>query len=169
MSKKLSNKELRELMSEQRYSIEALEDEIENLEEINRNQHEKLWEVIQENDRLTITYEPYRPPGDEHEDLDFYSLVEENDELTHKILDKIEIINEQDEELRDLRNALIELRHKKDPQIPFPKKVKHKKGGVVSLDIWPPSDWFRLNYNSWDPGMAAQLCVGPVRIDWFAL
>jgi regulator of replication initiation timing len=158
--KKLRKKELRELMTEQSYTIEAFENEIEDLEEVIKVTKAKLWEVIQENDRLTMRYEPYRPPGDQHEDYDFYELIEENKSLKKKI----RLLSEQNTqlltELRDIRVAMREMK---------PLKRKHPKGGVVSFDFWPPSDWFRLKYDKWTPGMAAQLCIGPLRIDWFAI
>lgn len=42
-----------------------------------------------------------------------------------------------------------------------------KKAGVISIDFWPPSDWWRLHYHGWRSGQYAQLCIGPLRIDWF--
>ncbi len=156
---------------ELKYRIEALEAEIEDLEESLRDEHQKLWEVIQENDRLTLTYEPYRPPGDEHENLDFYGLLEENDSLTENVLDKIEVIKELEDQMRQLtqenRRVYAELSDLKRAMVEM-KPKRYPKSGVISFDFWPPRDWFRLSYHSWKPGMAAQLCIGPIRIDWFA-
>lgn len=38
---------------------------------------------------------------------------------------------------------------------------------TVSLDLWPPRDWFRLKLVRWNPGQYAQLYVGPFRVDFF--
>lgn len=40
------------------------------------------------------------------------------------------------------------------------------KFGSVSFDFWPPREWLRLDYRPWGPGKYAQLCIGPIRIDW---
>jgi hypothetical protein len=150
MSKKLSDKELRELMTEQSYTIEALEDEVEYLREEYATNHARIWELICENDTLTMKYCPYRPPGDEDENIDYYDLKEENEALQS--------------ENEDLLAENMALRLYKLPV----KKEKMKKAGVVSFDFWPLSDWFRFNYNKWTPGMATQLCIGPIRLDWYA-
>ena len=162
--------------------IEALESEIEDLKEMARIKQERMWEIIQENDRLTLKYEPYRPPGDEHEETSFYDLIEENDTLTKNILDKIEVIKEVEKENEGLHrtvetmrsqnvNLATELREVRKRIISMqmaPKPAKIKKYGGISFDFWPPRDWFRFSYNKWHPGMAAQLCIGPIRIDWQA-
>ena len=55
---------------------------------------------------------------------------------------------------------------------PKEKKEKKKKlpkwGGTVSFDFWPISDWVRLSYKPYKSGKYAQICIGPLRIDWFA-
>lgn len=145
MTKKLTNKELRELLLESNYSIEALEDEIEYFRGEIAGNNARIWELIQENDKLTMKYNPYRPPGDEDEDIDYYDLKEEIESLK-------EVIESYEEKLRITKS----------------KKKKNPKAGVVSFDFWPWRDWFRLSYNRWHPGQAAQLCIGPVRVDWFA-
>lgn len=173
------SKKNKEKIVELQYSIEALEDEVSYLVEQLAQEHSKLWEVIQENDRLTITYEPYRPPGDEYEGLGFYELIEENDSLTKKLLDKIKVIEELDEinrnlydkknlltsDLIDLRTEVSRMKNTMKPKRQWSKK--YPKAGCVTIDFWPPRDWFRLSYHPWKPGMAAQLCIGPIRIDFF--
>lgn len=59
-------------------------------------------------------------------------------------------------ELDDARPAAVE------------KKVRHQKAGTICFDFWPLSDWYRLSLKKWNPGCYAQLCVGPLRVDWFA-
>lgn len=152
MSKKLNNKELRELLTTQSYTIEALEDEIEDLKEERAENKARIWELICQNDALTMKYCPYRPPGDEDENIDYYDLKDENKALM--------------EENEDLLAENMSLRFNELPQT-VAKKEKLKKAGVVSFDFWPLSDWFRLSYNKWNPGMATQLCIGPIRFDWF--
>lgn len=150
-----------EKILEFQYTIEALENEIETLEETARLDHERLWSIIQENDRLTLTYEPYRPPGDEHEGVQFYDLVEENEELHAQIKSLQDRNNRLTSELIDVRTAVAEMKQAKE------KKKRYPKAGVISFDFWPPRDWFRLKYYKWNPGESAQLCIGPIRIDWF--
>lgn len=144
--------ELKEKIVEQGYQTEALEDEIDNLEEELSITKEKLWEIIQENDRLTLTYEPYSPPGHEDENIGYYDQKEEIQRLRTMI--------------RELQTEAHQL-NKRLKETPTPKK-KYPKAGCVSFDFWPLSDWFRLSLNRWNPGMASQLCIGPIRVDWFA-
>lgn len=40
------------------------------------------------------------------------------------------------------------------------------KFGSVAIDFWPPTEWFRFRWSPWKPGRYAQLCIGPIRIDW---
>lgn len=143
-------KELKEKNLEQSYTIEALEDEITNLEEIIASLKAKQWELVQENDRLTMRYEPYRPPGDENEGRDFYELIDEVSEARSQI-------SRLAQENYELRVQMRNMRPK-----------RYKKNGVISFDFWPLRDWFRLSRHKWNPGMAAQVCVGPIRVDWFA-
>lgn len=178
MSKKKDEKIL-----ELQYNVEMLQDEVDHHEEMARINHERLWTIIQENDRLTLRYEPYRPPGHETEEYDFYELIDENKSLTQNVLDKVLVIKEVEDEnkelkakitsleyrnqnlandLREIRQAVLEMK-KETP------KKRVKKFGVVSFDIWPPRDWFRFNWTRWNPGQAAQLCIGPLRIDWQAI
>jgi hypothetical protein len=148
MSKKLTNKELRELMTEQSYTIEALEDEVEYLRSEYATNHARIWELICENDVLTMKYCPYRPPGDEDEDIDYYDLKEENESLRAENLGLAL-------KLYDVPRGVN-------------KKNRKPKAGVVSFDFWPLRDWFRLSYDKWNPGRATQLCIGPIRLDWYA-
>lgn len=160
MSKELSKKELRELLNEQGYSIEALEDEVDELKWANRDlcqmvldKQTRIVELISENDRLTMTYEPYRPPGDEDENISYYDLKEENQ---HLVTD-VRLLNDRIGRLyADLTRST---------EVTKPKK--YPKAGVVSFDFWPLSDWFRLTLHRWNPGQSFQLCIGPIRVDWF--
>lgn len=151
-----------EKILEQSYTIEALQDEIgylkesltstveemqgqiEELEDLVRSKHERIWELIQENDRLTMTYEPYRAPGDENENTGYYDLIEEVNELRNQIL--------------EYRSETLK-----------PKKIRKKYAGDIAFDIWPLSDWFRWSYSSWDPGKYWQLCIGPIRFEFFEI
>lgn len=142
---------------EQGYSLEALEDEVEHLREVITQKQGRISELIGENDRLTLTYEPYRPPGDEYEGLGFYELIEENDALTQNVLDKIQVI-------RELEATISELQR---PVMASPKKARKNYCGVLSFDFWPLTDWLRLKLYRWSPGKAFQACVGPVRFDFF--
>lgn len=105
------------------YTIEALTDEIDNLNDIISMKQERIAELINQNDRLTLTYEPYRPPGDEYEGVSFYELVEENDSLTKNILDKLEVIEELghrlyafEAEVRQLKKDLNETKSDEKPK-----------------------------------------------------
>lgn len=136
---------------EQGYSIEAQDDEIEHLREIISQDHSRIVELIEENDRLTLAYEPYHPPGDENENVGYYDLIEENDRLTNKALEyKHEAIQYQ--QMLKAERA---------------KKARKRYAGCVSFDFWPLTDFLRLKLYRWSPGKAFQACVGPVRIDWF--
>lgn len=156
MSKK-EEKELRETNLSFSYTIDALTNEVEYLEEVLRDKHSRLLAFIQENDRLTLRYEPYIPGSDEDHGKDFYGLIEENEQLR--------------ESLKQLKESLTQLQRSRCCEIDEKKPVKKSrkpKAGVVSIDFWPPSDWFRLSLDKWSPGQYAQLCIGPIRIDWFA-
>lgn len=155
------------------FTIEALQHEITDLEERLTASDSRLWEIIKENDRLTLTYEPYRPPGDTYEGLEFFELVEENEALAQDLLDKDKSING----LENLANTLQMKNNKlaselytlrREVEKLQAKTKKYPKAGSVSFDFWPWRDWFRLSYSKWNPGKYAQLCIGPLRIDWFA-
>jgi regulator of replication initiation timing len=148
---KISKKELLDANQTMGYDIEALEEEVDRLMELLQDKHEKLVNLINENDRLTMRYEPYRPEGDEDYGKDFYELIEENNRLRR---DNLKLTNR----LWEVEQAVKEIKPKK----------KYRKNGVVSFDFWPLSEWVRFSHNKWDPGKAAQLAVGPIRFDWFA-
>ena len=44
---------------------------------------------------------------------------------------------------------------------------KRNYAGALSFDYWPPSDWVRLKLDKFDPGKYFQLCVGPIRLDFW--
>lgn len=145
-----------EKLTELGYSIEALEDEIEHLHEVISSKHTRVVELIGENDRLTMTYEPYRPPGDEDENISYYDLKEENEHLRSKAWEyKLEVYHYQQE-----------LAHQQEVTQAV-KTPRRKHAGCLTFDFWPLSDWFRLNLCRWNPGKAFQLCIGPIRLDFF--
>lgn len=173
------------------YSIEALENELEHLEEVIEDTKAKLWQVICDNDRLTMTYEPYRPPGDKHEGLDFYELIEENDNLTNNVLAKIAVIKELEEEknedkkritsleyrntnlaneLREVRKAVVEMK----PAAKQP-RIKNDRWWSLNIELWPGA--WGLNYHRYDwkkaqrnghPALSreGQMQIGPFGLSW---
>lgn len=143
-----SNKELK-------YRIEALEGEIEYHEERAEMQRERIWELIQENDRLTLRYEPFNPEGSEGHGESFYDLLEERNSLQQKL----RFVEQQRDNLEcALRNT---------QPAPKPKNPRKRHSAGVSLDLWPISDWFRLSFHRWNPGKYAQLTIGPIRVDFY--
>lgn len=75
----------------------------------------RIAELIRENDRLTLKYEPYYPP--------------------------------------------------KHPKAKLAKLRNHAL--TIAFDPWPLMEWKRLSYSSYNPGKYMQICVGPLRVDWF--
>lgn len=47
------------------------------------------------------------------------------------------------------------------------KRHQPKYGGDVCFDFWPITDWFRLRVSKWNPGKYFQLCVGPLRLEFY--
>lgn len=157
-------------LTELSYTIEALEDEVEYFKEVVGQKQSRISDLISENDRLTMTYEPYRPPGDDMESISYSDLNEENDSLTQNIMDKIHVIHEQEEEITRLWTMVKEFQaeaHQLDQMIKAQKTKRKNYAGVLSFDFWPLGDWFRLNLYRWNPGKAFQLCIGPFRLDFF--
>lgn len=158
------------------YDVEALEDHIEHLEEVIADSKAKHWELIQENDRLTLTYEPYRPPGDEYEGLQFYDILEENDELTRGILDKMEVIKEQDQRIAELRNQIYALQRTLQVNSDVVKaaakkpRVKYDRWWNLSFELWPGAwglNYYRFQgkkYNS--NSREGQAQIGPFGFSW---
>lgn len=99
--------------------------------------------------------------------------------------DEVDFLVSQEKELNrilDKKQARIEQLIDENDQlnmasVPVPQTVKDifdkassyktHKVGALSLDFWPPSDWFRISLHRWSPGKAFQLCLGPLRFDWF--
>lgn len=52
--------------------------------------------------------------------------------------------------------------------LPAATKPKHKHALCVSFDLWPISDFWRFNYTPYQPGYYFQLCLGPLRLDFYA-
>ena len=83
------------------------------------------------------------------------SLQIENDFLEHRIL--------------ELTGQITEMSTKtsiSDTIKAYKEKIP-KYGGDVCFDYWPLTDWFRLSCKKWDPGRYFQLCVGPIRIEFY--
>lgn len=160
-----------EKILEFQYTIEALEDELQDHEKEIEDTKAKLWDVIQENDRLTLTYEPYRPPGDEHEGLDFYELIEENDNLTQNILNKIAVIKELEERIYILERTV---QVNKAPRIPAsdPKKprIKNERWWNFSVELWPGAwglNYYRFNWQKHGSvSREGSIQVGPFGFSW---
>ncbi len=124
----------------------------------------RLWEVISENDRLTLTYEPFQPEGDEYEGVQYFDLIDENDSLAAKLLDKLGVIRELEARIRILEQAPVQ----RAPKIPYKaKKVKKQPRyfGSASLDYWPPSDYLRFSLKRYG-NHEWQFTFGPIRIDF---
>lgn len=162
MSKK-SKKDLKAKILELSYDLEAADSEIDDLVEQIGDQSRRIYELITENDRLTITYEPFIPKDSPYYGREFFEILEENKELNDKVASLIYRLDNINRERNEFQLRVWELQKEMKER---PKK--YKKNGVISLDFWPPRDWFRFNYHKWDPGKAAQICIGPLRIDWFA-
>jgi hypothetical protein len=135
------------------YSVEALEDEVEYLRNTISEDHIRIVDLIRENDRLTLRYEPFRPPGDEHEGFDFYELIEENEALIAKAW--------------EYKQETIQMQQILDVERAKKVKVRNKYCGIVSFDFWPLSDWARFKIYPWSPGKTFQTVIGPFRFDWF--
>ena len=153
--KKLTNKQLRELLTTQSYNIEALEDEIEYLKGEHATNKARIWELIQQNDTLTMKYCPYRPPGDEDEDIDYYDLKDENAKLRAENL--------------GLALKLYNV-PRKAPEIPVKKKVKNDRWWNFSIELWPGAwglnyyryDWKKYSANTRE----GQMQIGPFGFSW---
>ena len=153
--KKLSNKQLRELLTTQSYNIEALEDEIEYLKEEHATNKARIWELICENDKLTMKYRPYRPPGDEDEDIDYYDLKDENTNLRAENLGL---------SLKLYRPA------EKAPEVPVKKKVKNDRWWNFSVELWPGAwglNYYRYNWKKYGANTReGQMQIGPFGFSW---
>ncbi len=142
-------------ITELSYSVGALEDEIEYLNETVAQKQGRIVELINENDRLTMAFDPYIPEDSEDYGLTFYGLKAENESLIEKIQEKMF-------EISNLRGQLSHYE-----EIDPINETKNPKNGCLSFDFWPLSDWVRLSLYRWEPGKAFQLCIGPCRLDWF--
>lgn len=71
--------------------------------------------------------------------------------------------------LHQRNNDLMTERDQQQKAAKYKAKVKLKDHCLtISFDPWPLMEWKRLSYSSYNPGKYAQLCVGPLRVDWFA-
>lgn len=151
------------------YTVDALLNEIEDLVALVDQKQDRIVELIRENDRLTLTFEPYIPEDDEDHGLSFYGLKEDNDVLTKKVENFKGMIRKQDTRIWTLEAGIRSL-ETKPPKV---KKNRLKKlfsgyAGDIAIDWWPPSDWFRFSVSKWRPGQYFQLVIGPVRFEFFA-
>lgn len=160
------------------YTIEALEDEIEYLKGEHATNRARIWELIEHNDRLTLTYEPYRPPGDEDENTSYYDLKEENDMLTQKVLDKMALTDELDGRISKLVTENYELRRtiqaNNDIVYKATKKtksrVKNDRWWNFNIELWPGAwglnyyryDWKKYNADTRE----GQMQIGPLGFSW---
>lgn len=164
-------KKLKEKNLEQSYTIEALQDEIEFLQQDNADRRAKLWEVVCENDRLTMRYEPYRPPGDEHEEFDFYELIEENESLSQNILNKMKVIDEKNIEMANLNYKIRQLEKAAVEMNPANTiRIKNDRWWNFSVELWPGA--WGLNYYRYDwkkygaTSREGQMQIGPFGFSW---
>ena len=94
---------------------------------------------------------------------------------------KIRLLEEEKAELEYdihfLEERIVELKSQFNVRSPKPikknlaekfKEYETKYSGDVSFDFWPLSDWVRLELKKWKPGQYFQLCIGPLRIEWYA-
>lgn len=163
MSKNKKDDKILELQ----YNVEALENEIESLEEDARINHEKLWTVIQENDRLTLRYEPFRPPGDPTEEYDFYELVDENKALEKEVKYEKDKNNRLTAELIDVRKAVAEMKIvQEEPR----RLIKNDRYWNFSFELWPGA--WGLNYYRYDwrkygaRSREGSIQLGPIGFSW---
>lgn len=108
----------------------------------------RIVDLITENDHLTLTYQPYFPPGQDpgHTYMD---LIEENERLRWTV-------------------AGLKADKEQTHAAKFKAKAKLKDHCLtISFDPWPLMEWKRLSYSSYTPGRYAQICVGPFRVDFF--
>lgn len=70
--------------------------------------------------------------------------------------------------VRDYNQARFELYEYKKANAALaapPRKAGY--AAALCLDLWPLSDWFRLRFDRFKPGRYFQLCVGPIRLDFY--
>ncbi len=148
------------------YQIEALQDQVEDLEQQLQDQHAKLWSIIQENDRLTLKYEPYRPEGDEHENLDFYGLVEDNKKLKDLVKRLQEKNNRLVSELIDVRKAITETKVAKEHK-PL---IKYTRWWNANIELWPGAwdlNYYRYKWEKYgSDSREGSLQFGPFGFSW---
>jgi len=75
---------------------------------------------------------------------------------------KDEIIQELQDTINNLEIEIIELDRKLRSV-----KRKRKYAGCICFDFWPLKDWVRFYHKKWQPGYYWQLCIGPIRIDFW--
>ena len=143
------------------YQIEALEEEIKDLKSEIVENHTKLWDIIQENDRLTMTYEPYRPPGDEDEGVNFYDLIEENKELRAEVAGlKIKLYLDDQ----------LPIKPFKDEKLKKKERIKNDRWWNFSIELWPGAwglNYYRYNWKkSGSQSREGQMQIGPFGLSW---
>ena len=158
-------KKFKEKILEQGYSIEVLEDEISDLEEQLSETKTKLWEIIQENDRLTLTYEPYRPTGDENEGVNFYDLFDENKELKATVRQLEQEVVNLNYKLRQVEKSMVEMKPAgKQP------RIKYDRWWNASFELWPGAwncSYYRYQAKKHgSKSREGQVQVGPFGFSW---
>lgn len=142
--------------------VSFLLEDLEEVENENEKKQARIVELLDEVDRLTGAYEPYRPEGDEDEGLTFYGLKEENEELNSQIHHL----------KRDL--SCLSDTYYKTLYPPVRKTIRDRLfkepryAGQISFSFWPLRDLFRFSVSGWMPGHYFQLVIGPVTVEFFA-
>lgn len=155
-------------LTELGYTIEALQDEVDHWQEVAAENKAKLWDIICENDRLTLTYEPYSPPGHEDENVGYYDLKEENKDLSDRINRYLDTIQKQDNLLWELRAEVALQKLTKEAKKKF--AFKNDRWWSVSFELWPGAwdlnyyryDWKRHNGTSREGNFQ----IGPLGFSW---
>lgn len=126
---------------------DLIEEILELLETLASNQ-KRIVELITENDRLTLKYEPYFPP-EQDPGYTYMDLIEENERLRWTV-------------------AGLKADKEQTKAAKFKTKTKLKDHCLtISFDPWPLMEWKRFSYSKYNPGKYMQICVGPLRVDWF--
>lgn len=84
------------------------------------------------------------------------------------------------EEIKDLETEYDALYrdyiYRINETIPHPKpsffqRIKNHEpryAADAAFDFWPLSDWFRLSVKRYRPGQYFQVCIGPIRFEFYA-
>jgi predicted nuclease with TOPRIM domain len=124
--------------------------------------------------------QPNLPPCDEPENLTFYDLIEENDNLTQNVLDKMEVIKEVEaenkrllennrrliSELIDVRKAVTEMKIAKE----YKPLIKYDRWWNASFEFWPGAwglSYYRYKWEKYgSDSREGSIQLGPVGFSW---